>query len=99
MASLAKVLLAFEHGVIPRHLHFRDPSPHIPWASLPVRVVSEATEWPRPDRAPVAGVRAFGFSGPNAHVIVEAPLSARTRSVSGKSVSVRIDRGGLRNLK
>ena len=66
--------------MIPKQLHFRDPNPHLDWDRLPVRVVSEATGWPRrPDRPARAGVSAFGISGTNAHVVVEgygAPIGA-----------------------
>ncbi len=72
VAALIKVVLAMRHGLIPKHLHFSDPSPHLDWDRLPVRVVSEATDWPSaPDRPPLAGVSAFGISGTNAHVVVE----------------------------
>ena len=72
VAALIKVVLAMRHGLIPKHLHFRDPNPHLDWDRLPVRVVSEATDWPSaPDRPPLAGVSAFGISGANAHVVVE----------------------------
>ncbi|MCY4487972.1 MAG: SDR family NAD(P)-dependent oxidoreductase [Deltaproteobacteria bacterium] len=72
VASLIKTVLAMHHGVIPRHLHFHEPNPHLDWDDLPVRVVSEATEWPlRPDHPPRAGVSAFALSGTNAHVVVE----------------------------
>ncbi len=72
VAGLIKVVLAMHSGVIPKHLHFQDPSPHLDWDSLPVRVVSENTDWPRqPNRPPRAGVSAFGISGTNAHVVVE----------------------------
>ncbi len=72
VAGLIKVVLAMRHGVIPKHLHFQEPNPHLDWDSLPVRVVSEMTDWPRrPDRPLRAGVSAFGISGTNAHVVVE----------------------------
>ena len=72
VAALIKVVLAMRHGLIPKHLHFEDPSPHMDWDRLPVRVVSEATVWPSaPDRPLRAGVSAFGISGTNAHVVVE----------------------------
>ena len=72
VAALIKVVLAMRHGLIPKHLHFRDPNPHLDWDRLPVRVVSEAADWPSaPDRPPLAGVSAFGISGANAHVVVE----------------------------
>ena len=72
VAGLIKVVLAMRHGAIPKNLHFRDPNPHLDWDRLPVRVVSETTDWPDTlDRPPRAGVSAFGISGVNAHVVVE----------------------------
>ena len=72
IAGLIKVLLAMKHGVIPKHLHFDNPNPHMEWDALPVRVTSEATAWPlAPDRPRRAGVSAFALSGTNAHVLVE----------------------------
>ncbi|MXY34226.1 MAG: type I polyketide synthase, partial [Boseongicola sp. SB0664_bin_43] len=71
-AGLIKVLLAMRHGVIPKHLHFRKPNPHIDWDELPVRVTAEETTWPpAPNRQPTAGISAFGISGTNAHLLVE----------------------------
>ena len=76
IAGLIKVILAMEHGVIPKHLHFQKPNPHIAWERLPVKVTSEATAWPGGRK--IAGVSSFGFSGTNAHVIVEeAPAEQR----------------------
>ncbi|MCY3952396.1 MAG: SDR family NAD(P)-dependent oxidoreductase [bacterium] len=72
VAGLIKVALAMHRGVIPRHLNFETPSPEIDWERLPLRVTSEATAWPRAgDRPPLAGVSGFGWSGTNAHVVVE----------------------------
>ena len=71
VAGLIKVVLALQHGEIPPHLHFRNPSPHIPWAELPVTVPTELTPWPAAYDRRIAGVSSFGFSGTNAHVIVE----------------------------
>ncbi|WP_175999805.1 non-ribosomal peptide synthetase/type I polyketide synthase [Burkholderia vietnamiensis] len=73
MAGLIKVLLSFQHGRIPAHLHFRQPNPHTPWQEIPVRVAAEPLDWPRGERRRVAGVSAFGFSGTNAHAVVEEP--------------------------
>ena len=83
MAGLIKLLLAFQHEVLPRHLHFTAPNPHIPWRELPVSVASEATAWPHADRPRIAGLSAFGFSGTNGHVIVqEPPQPVETASAS-----------------
>ena len=71
-AGIIKVALAMRHGVIPKHLHFEEPNPHVDWDRLPVRVTSEPTSWPRETNRPRrAGVSAFGISGTNAHVVVE----------------------------
>ncbi|MEE6176654.1 type I polyketide synthase [Mycobacterium sp. 050134] len=71
IAGLIKVVLSLEHEVLPKHLHFQNPSPHIPWDRLPVRVVDEAVPWARDGRPRIAGISSFGFSGTNAHVILE----------------------------
>ena len=42
VAGVIKVVLSLEHGLLPKHLHFNTPSPHIPWSQLPVKVVSES---------------------------------------------------------
>ena len=72
-AGLIKVVLSLQHGVLPQSLHFEQPSPHIPWDSLPVRVVGEAMPWQANGRPRRAGVSSFGFTGTNAHVLVEEP--------------------------
>jgi acyl transferase domain-containing protein/acyl carrier protein len=78
-AGLIKVVLSLQHGLLPKSLHFDTPSPHIPWDSLPVRVVDEAVAWEANGRPRRAGVSSFGFTGTNAHVLIEeapAVLSA-----------------------
>ncbi|KAG8149329.1 non-ribosomal peptide synthetase/type I polyketide synthase [Burkholderia catarinensis] len=73
IAGLIKVLLSFEHDRIPAHLHFTQPNPHTPWHDIPIRVAADPVAWQRGDRRRIAGVSAFGFSGTNAHAIVEEP--------------------------
>ncbi|MDE0056801.1 MAG: beta-ketoacyl synthase N-terminal-like domain-containing protein, partial [Defluviicoccus sp.] len=72
VAGIIKVVLAMRHGVIPKHLNFDTPNPHLDWDRLPVRVTSKSTDWPRESgRPPRAAVSAFGISGTNAHLVVE----------------------------
>ena len=95
IAGIIKTVLSLQHDAIPAHLGFTRPSPHIPWNELPLSVPTTLTTWPlSPGRPRVAGVSAFGFTGTNAHVILESaptspafspsatphliPLSART---------------------
>jgi len=85
-AGLIKVVLSLQHGLLPQSLHFEKPSPHIPWDSLPVRVVDKAIPWQANGRPRRAGVSSFGFTGTNAHVLIEeAPpepaMSARAKSI------------------
>jgi len=71
IAGVIKVILSLENELLPAHLHFQNPSPHIPWDRLAVQVVKEATAWERNGRPRIAGVSSFGFAGTNAHVIIE----------------------------
>ena len=86
VAGVLKVVLSLEHAELPRHLNFRTPSPHIPWDRIPVRVVDEALAWERSDRPRIAGVSSFGFTGTNAHVIIEeAPQTVPVSAPVGPS--------------
>jgi acyl transferase domain-containing protein/NADPH:quinone reductase-like Zn-dependent oxidoreductase/acyl carrier protein len=79
IAGVIKVILSLENELLPRHLHFQNPSPHIPWDRLAVQVVEEATAWERNGRPRIAGVSSFGFAGTNAHVILEEAPAAPER--------------------
>ena len=79
VAGLIKVVLSLQHELLPQSLHFETPSPHIPWDSLPVRVVDKAIPWQANGRPRRAGVSSFGFTGTNAHVLIEeAPTQSAT---------------------
>ena len=72
VAGVIKTILAMKHGVIPKHLHFRTPNPDMDWDRLPLRVTADPTPWPvSDDHPPTAGVSGFGWSGTNAHVVLE----------------------------
>src|SRR6202012_2131102 len=71
VAGLIKVVLALQNQKIPAHLHFQEMNPHIDWGGVPVEIPVEGRAWPRSERRRLAGVSSFGFSGTNAHVIVE----------------------------
>ncbi|HEV7583255.1 MAG TPA: SDR family NAD(P)-dependent oxidoreductase [Mycobacterium sp.] len=93
IAGVIKVILSLEHELLPQHLHFRNPSPHIPWDRLAVQVVKEATAWERNGRPRVAGVSSFGFAGTNAHVILEeAPIEVGQVAAARGPVDQSADR-------
>jgi acyl transferase domain-containing protein len=77
IAGLIKTALALHWRRIPAHLHFDEPSPYVDWDKLPILIPRETVSWPEPDGSRIAGVSAFGFSGTNAHVLLEeAPPAA-----------------------
>jgi acyl transferase domain-containing protein/acyl carrier protein/ribosomal protein S18 acetylase RimI-like enzyme len=71
VAGLIKVVLALQHRTLPAHLHFEAPNPHIDLESLPARIPLETSDWDTAGGPRRAGINSFGFSGTNAHVIVE----------------------------
>ena len=83
VAGLIKVALSLQNEVVPANLHFQAMNPHIDWAGTPVEIPVEARPWRRNKGRRVAGVSSFGFSGTNAHVILEeAPVrEARKREM------------------
>lgn len=75
IAGLIKAVLTLQHEEIPPILHFQKMNPHIDWGGMPVEIPVQPRPWPRGEKRRVAGVSAFGFSGTNAHVVLEeAPL-------------------------
>ena len=84
VASLIKTVLAMRHGVIPKHLHFREPNTYVDWERLPVRVTAEQMAWPGHDERPRrAAVSAFGISGVNAHVVLESHVDGEGEEPPG----------------
>ena len=80
VAGVMKVILAFRRREIPPHLHFKSGNPHIDW-TLPLRVPTCVTPWVSGAGPRLAGVSSFGFSGTNAHVILEEPPANATDRV------------------
>jgi acyl transferase domain-containing protein/acyl carrier protein len=83
VAALIKVVLSLQHGQVPPHLHFEEPNPHLPWADLPVQIPTALTPWNPVNGRRIAGISSFGFSGTNAHLVVEEapPEPARVAEV------------------
>ncbi|NEP72540.1 MAG: type I polyketide synthase [Okeania sp. SIO2G4] len=94
IAGLMKVVLQLQHQQIVPSLHFHQPNPYINWEELPVEVSTQMRSWPEGGMSRVAGVSSFGFSGTNAHVVLEeTPLEFRiqkseVRSDNESAVSV-----------
>ncbi|SIO84434.1 SDR family NAD(P)-dependent oxidoreductase [Nocardiopsis sp. JB363] len=74
VAGVLKVLLAMEHRRIPASLHFDRLSPSIELDGSPFYVADEPRDWQRSEGTPRrAVVSSFGYSGTNAHLVMEEP--------------------------
>lgn len=79
IASLVKVVLAMEHGLIPPGTTCTELNAEFDWQGGPFRVPLEAVAWPaHADGTPrCAAVNAFGIGGLNVHVALVEHVPAR----------------------
>ena len=84
IVGLIKVILSLTHEEIPSHLHFRQLNPHISLGGAPIEIPVRRAPWRAGGKRRLAGVSSFGFSGTNAHVVVEeAPESSDAGDEAG----------------
>ena len=72
VAGLIKTVLALEHGLVPASLHLTEPTDALPPDGT-IRLATEPVRLAADGRRPIAGVSSFGWSGTNAHLVLEAP--------------------------
>jgi len=84
MAGLLKALLALEHRLLPRSLHFENPNPNIPFDELNIAVAGQPLPLPKGNAQLIAGVNSFGFGGTNGHAIL---ASAPKRKAPAKDAA------------
>lgn len=94
VAGLIKAVLVLQHGHIPPHLHLTRLNPHLAWDELPIDVPAAGSPWPVRPGPRIAGVSSFGFSGTNAHLLLEAapaplPSQAQARTSQLLTLSAR----------
>ncbi|CAN5314174.1 hypothetical protein BH11PSE11_BH11PSE11_34670 [soil metagenome] len=82
VAGLIKTVLMLRHQAMPPHLNFKKLNPHIDLSGIDIRIPLQGSAMP----IAVAGVSSFGFSGTNAHIVLEAPpQTAQAATVTSAS--------------
>ncbi len=70
--SVIKVLLALKHKQMPPSINFTEENEHIDFENSPVYVNTFLKEWPtNSNGSRLAAISSFGFSGTNAHMLLE----------------------------
>ncbi|MFF5665412.1 SDR family NAD(P)-dependent oxidoreductase [Streptomyces griseofuscus] len=80
ITGLIKTVLCLQRGTIPRNLHFTRWNPAIEADATRFFVPLTTTPWPGKQPVRMAAVSSFGFSGTNAHVILQEPPSSTRRA-------------------
>ena len=87
IAGLVKVVLMLQHQQIAPQLHFQTPNPHLDWDKMPIQVATRSLPWPASNQRSLAAVSSFGFSGTNAHVILQAGPRPGTANANRSTAS------------
>ena len=87
-AGVIKVLLALQHESIPAHLHVSEGHENDALQRSLLKVPLRSTPWPVTRRPRVAGISSFGFSGTNAHIVLEEAPPARVESGTAAPVEL-----------
>ena len=78
VAGAIKAMLAVARRELPPTIHFEEQNEHLALAGTPFYINKERRAWPAPVSGPRrAAVSSFGFSGTNAHAVIEEYASAR----------------------
>ncbi len=70
IASVLKCVTQFQEDVTYPIVHFEKPNPYIHFEETNLIPTKEIKHWNRNDRR-IVGINSFGFSGTNAHVVIE----------------------------
>ena len=82
VAGLIKAALCLQHRMVPPSLHFKTPSPEIPWDDLNLEIPDKTRILIEEDFSAIAGVNSFGLTGMNAHIVLQEFLDERRAAAS-----------------
>lgn len=72
MASIVKVLLSFQHNMIPASINFKCPNQFIDFCASPLYMQAENSEWTSNGAERIAGISGFSLGGTNVHVVLQS---------------------------
>ncbi|OAB44324.1 non-ribosomal peptide synthetase [Paenibacillus glacialis] len=81
IAGLIKSILMFQNNKIPPLVHFDKPNPLVKFEASPFYVNQELMDFAEEDKPLRCGVSSFGFSGTNAHVVLEEFIPLATENI------------------
>lgn len=71
LASLIKIVLCMQNKTIPAQVNFHQLNPHLNLAKIPAYIPMKNEPWNPKQQSRIAAINSFGFSGTNAHVLLE----------------------------
>jgi acyl transferase domain-containing protein len=89
IAGFIKACLALHHGEIPPNLHFEQCNPHVNLRGTRFFIPISTVPWPSSEHRRFASVSSFGFSGTNAHVVLEEAPRTPVRPVAEAHVDAQ----------
>ncbi|NJO05777.1 MAG: type I polyketide synthase [Chloroflexaceae bacterium] len=81
IAGLIKTVLALRHATIPPNVHFENLNPHISLDGTRLAIATATQPWPASSAERYAAVSSFGWSGTNAHAILQAAPAMPARTI------------------
>ena len=72
LVSLAGLVEAMKHEIIPPSLHCEKENAYIQWQASPFFVNKTRRAWPKRETPRLGALSSFGMSGTNAHMVVES---------------------------
>ena len=88
IASIQKVLLSMKYKQLVPSLHFSTPNQHFNFEDSPFYVNTQVKSWQsRHGKALRAAVSSFGYSGTNAHLVIEEYI---TSSIKPKNIDIPV---------
>ncbi|BAP56505.1 polyketide synthase [Thioploca ingrica] len=71
LGALLKIIWSFQTNKIYKILNITEINPHLSFQDQPCQLATETNEWSSPKGCRLAGLHSYGFSGNNAHILIE----------------------------